>query len=112
MSQELIWIDYFRDASGKYPFKKWYESLKDSLAQTVVDARLARVRLGNLGDCKSVGQSVYELRIMHGPGYRIYFGRENEKLILLLCGGNKGDQKKDIRRAQEYWKIWRQASEE
>lgn len=111
MVEELVQIDYFRDAAGKSPYKKWYDSIQDSLTQTIIDARLARVRLGNFGDCKSLGQTVYELRITHGPGYRIYFGKKNERVILLLCGGDKGNQEKDIKKAQELWKIWRQENE-
>lgn len=111
MNKELIRIDYFKDASGKSPFKKWYESLTDSLVQTIIDSRLVRVRLGNIGDCKPVGRGVYELKITHGPGYRIYFGKENERAIILVCGGDKGSQRNDIKKAQELWKSWRQKNE-
>lgn len=111
MNKELIRIDYFRGAAGKSPFKEWYESLTDSLTQTIVDARLTRIRLGNFGDCKPVGQAVYELRITHGPGYRIYFGKESTRAIILVCGGNKGSQRSDIKKAQELWKNWRQKNE-
>lgn len=66
--------------------------------------RIDRLRLGNFGDCKSVGNGVYELRIRAGPGFRVYFGLERQKLVILLCGGDKSTQKKDIATAIEYWK--------
>ncbi len=58
---------------------------------------------GNLGDCSVVGAGVYEMRIHFGPGYRVYFGQEGTHIIVLLCGGDKSTQAKDIKRAQEYW---------
>lgn len=69
-------------------------------------ARLNRIRLGNFGDCKSVGGGVEEMRIDLGPGYRIYYGREGSLVVVLLCGGNKRTQAKDIVRAQKHWKEY------
>ena len=69
-----------------------------------MDVRIARVRTGNFGDCKSVGEDVYELRIDYGPGYRVYFGKVESTIILLLCGGDKSSQDDDIRKAKEYWR--------
>ncbi len=69
-------------------------------------ARLNRIRLGNFGDCKSVGGGVEELRIDFGPGYRVYYGREGAVVVILLCGGDKRSQAKDIFRAQEYWREY------
>jgi putative addiction module killer protein len=71
-----------------------------------VRARLNRIRLGNFGDCKSVGSGVEELRIDFGPGYRIYYGREGSLVVILLCGGSKASQARDILRAQRYWKEY------
>jgi putative addiction module killer protein len=70
----------------------------------IVRALLNRIRLGNFGDCKSVGGGVEELRIDFGPGYRAYYGREGSSVVILLCGGCKGTQNRDIPRAQRYWK--------
>lgn len=64
--------------------------------------------MGNLGEWNSVGHGVYELKIDYGPGYRIYFGQEGNRLIILLCGGDKTTQQKDIKKAQEYWADWRE----
>jgi len=65
------------------------------------------VRLGNFGDCKSLGDGVFELRMTFGPGYRVYFGREGEQVIVLLCGGDKSTQDKDIGRAKAAWTDYR-----
>ena len=69
-------------------------------------ARLNRIRLGNFGDCKRVGGGVEELRIDFGPGYRIYYGRRGSLLVVLLCGGDKGTQARDILTAQKHWKEY------
>lgn len=84
-----ISIHYFIDSSGRSPYHVWYERLGDEKTRQVIDARMARLRSGNLGDCKSVGSGVLELRIDYGPGFRIYFGKMEEQLILLLIGGSK-----------------------
>jgi putative addiction module killer protein len=91
---------------GKVPFAAWFDSLKDVKTQTIVLKRLDRVALGNLGDHRSVGSGVYELRIDYGSGYRIYFGQVNSVIVLLLCGGDKGTQDQDIVDAKEYWKDY------
>lgn len=69
-------------------------------------ARLNRIRLGNFGDCKGVGGGVEELRIDFGPGYRVYFGREGSFVVILLCGGDKRSQARDILIAQQYWREY------
>ena len=78
-------------------------SVDDKRAVARVFARIARVRQGNLGDYKSVGDGVSELRIDYGPGYRVYFGQEGRRIVILLCGGDKRTQDKDINLAKEYW---------
>jgi putative addiction module killer protein len=88
------------------PFSDWLASLKDARAVGIVRARLNRIRLGNFGDCKSVGEGVEELRIDFGPGYRVYYGREGSLVVILLCGGSKGTQAQDILKAQRYWKEY------
>jgi putative addiction module killer protein len=72
-----------------------------------IRARIARVRLGNLGNCEPVGGGVLELKINYGPGYRVYFGQVGMKLVILLCGGDKSSQAEDIRRAIEYWEDYK-----
>ncbi len=101
-SKPRILIEY-SDDKGRIPFRDWLQSLKDFRAQAIVDARLTRVRMGNFGSCRSVGQGVMELKIDIGPGYRVYFGQDGDKVVVLLVGGNKKTQSSDIKRAQEYW---------
>lgn len=81
-------------------FTDWIGGLRDLRAVARIDARIGRLRLGNFGDAKSVGGSVSELRIDYGPGYRVYFTRRGEAVVLLLCGGDKSSQAKDIRLAK------------
>lgn len=88
---------------GRTPFADWLRKLTDQKARNSIRVRIARLRLGNLGDYKSVGQGVLELRIDIGPGYRLYIGQDGSRLILLLCGGTKLSQAADIKKAQEYW---------
>jgi putative addiction module killer protein len=90
-------------ADARIPFDEWYFSLRDSKTQYKIDARLERVSIGNLGDYRSVGEGVCELRIKYGPGYRIYFGQIGTTIVLLLCGGDKSTQEQDINKAKEYW---------
>ena len=100
-------IRNYLTVDGKNIFDEWLDSLRDIRAKAKIRARLDRVEDGNLGDCKSVGEGVFELRIDYGPGYRIYFGQEGITIIILLCGGDKSTQKQDIDKAQEYWKDYR-----
>jgi putative addiction module killer protein len=82
---------------------EWLTRLKDHNAIVAVDKRIARMRLGNLGDRKHIGGGVHELRIHYGPGYRVYYGLDGETVVILLCGGDKGSQQRDIARAKRYW---------
>jgi len=96
-------IEEYLLEDGKNLFRVWLSSLKDKKAQYIVDARLVKIRLGLFGNCEPVGKGVLELKIFYGPGYRIYFGRDGDTLVVLLCGGTKKKKKKDIKQAQEYW---------
>ena len=87
------------------PFIAWLTALKDRDGAAIVRARLARLRLGNFGDARSVGGGVMELKINHGPGYRVYFGRRESTIVVLLCAGDKSSQARDIATAKEYWRI-------
>ena len=88
---------------GRIPFLEWYYSLRDRKTQYKIDTRLERVELGNLGNYRSVGEGVFELKINYGPGYRIYFGQIGTTIVILLCGGDKSTQQEDINKAKEYW---------
>ena len=82
-------------------FEQWFERLRDGIAQKRIAARIARIEIGLFGDVKPVGGKVSELRIDHGPGYRVYFTRVGETIILLLVGGDKSMQERDIEKAKE-----------
>lgn len=81
-------------------YAEWFKSLRDRMARNRIDVRVRRLSLGNLGDVKPVGEGVNELRIDHGPGYRVYFVQRGSVLIVLLAGGDKSTQDKDIRKAK------------
>ena len=99
-------VESYVRLDGSCPFNQWIDSLQDQKARSRVRARIARLRLGNLGDYKAVGGGVIELRIDYGPGYRLYCGQVGNKLVILLCGGDKSSQSADIGRAIEYWEDY------
>ncbi len=87
-------------------FRKWRQRLKDQRARGLIASRLDRLAYGHAGDVTAVGQGISELRIHHGPGYRIYFQQRGEEIIILLCGGNKSTQAKDIKTAKQLAAEW------
>ncbi len=93
----------YETAGGKFPFDDWFGKLRDKRTKANIDARLVRLRLGNFGVCRAVGNGVSELKIDYGPGYRVYFGRDGEVIVVLLLGGEKSTQAKDIKKAHEFW---------
>ena len=110
-SQEKTILIYVKE-DGSTPFNDWLEALRDRKARAIIRTRINRVRLGNLGDCKSVGEGVSELRIKFGAGYRIYFGQEGDTIIILLSGGDKSSQNKDIKQALTYWQDYKRRGNE
>jgi putative addiction module killer protein len=97
-------IAYYLTADGRKPFKEWLDTLKDITARQKIRIRLDRVRLGSLGRNRSVGEGVYELKVDYGPGYGVCYGLEKRTVILLLLGGDKSSQKKDIALSKACWK--------
>lgn len=81
-------------------YAEWFKGLRDRTAQTRIDIRVRRLSLGNPGDVKPVGDGISELRVDHGPGYRVYFMQKADVLVVLLAGGDKSSQDKDIRNAK------------
>jgi len=96
-------IEIYHDNNGREPFTEWVKSISMS-DRSRIFSRLDRVESGNLGDYKPVGDDVYELRFHFGSGFRVYYGEVNNQIILLLCGGEKSSQKKDVKKAKVYWK--------
>lgn len=96
-------LRYYQTVAGAQPFVEWIERLGDARARARIQARLARVAAGNFGDAQPVGEGVMELRVDWGPGYRVYFARVGQIVVLLLCGGDKRTQRKDIDRAKAYF---------
>ncbi len=88
-------------------FKRWVRSLRDHSAVTRINARLRNVSIGNFGDTRPIGDGISEMRIHYGPGYRLYFIREGSTVIVLLCGGDKDSQQRDIERAKRLAQDWR-----
>ncbi|MHC4051439.1 type II toxin-antitoxin system RelE/ParE family toxin [Bradyrhizobium sp. 25ACV] len=87
-------------------FRKWRSRLRDERARALIASRLDRLARGHAGDVEPVGDGVSELRIHHGPGYRIYFQQRGKTIIILLCGGDKATQAKDIKEAKRLAKMW------
>ncbi|MDL2230100.1 type II toxin-antitoxin system RelE/ParE family toxin [Treponema sp. OttesenSCG-928-L16] len=81
-------------------FRDWMRSLKERITRSIINARIRRLSGGNYGDVKPVGNGISELRINYGPGFRVYFVQKGNELIILLCGGDKASQRKDIETAK------------
>ena len=95
-------LRYYLTAGGESPFENWFSNL-DAAAAAKVSVALVRLEQGNLSNAKGVRQGVLEYRIDWGPGYRVYFGRDGETLVILLTGGTKQRQQRDIEKAKELW---------
>ena len=103
MEAQLKEVAFYEDSDGTQPFRAWFDGLRDKRTQAKIQARIDRVKLGNFGYCEPVGEGVLELKIDYGPGFRVYFGQIGGQLVILLCGGDKGTQRRDIKTAHEYW---------
>lgn len=102
INNSTIRVREYLTAEGENPVRDWLKS-QPSAVSARVQARIFRIELGNLGDIRHVGHGVHELRIHVGPGIRVYVGREGTRVIILLCGGSKRTQAKDIAKARRYW---------
>ena len=101
--KELVIYETF---DGKAPFEEWLKGL-DQPVRDIVRVRLDRLERGHAGHCEPVGEGVYELKIYFGPGYRVYFGEDSRELLVLLYGGDKGTQERDIHKARAYWQDYK-----
>ena len=104
----MFTVREYLTADGRNLFRDWLGTL-DVAVRARVQARVLRFELGNLGDHKSVGAGVWEARLAFGPGYRIYFGKDGDSIIVLLLGGAKASQARDIQRAQGFWRDYLEA---
>ena len=102
-------LEYLTE-EGRNPFRDWLRRLRDPQARARIRVRLNRVRLGNFGDCRSLGGGVQEFRVPYGPGYRVYFGMKENRVVVLLAGGDKRTQARDIKIAREYWVDYQRRS--
>lgn len=96
-------LDTIKQRMAGYRFREWVESIRDLHAVEVIALRLDRIRAGNLGDYRKLGNGICEFRFFVGPGYRIYFARPSRRILLLLMGGAKGSQKADIEKAKAWY---------
>ena len=106
-----IEIKVLETDEGKVPFEEWYDSLKDKVTKVRVRRRLDRLELGNFGDTESIGDGIYELRLHFGAGYRVYFTRVGNTVIVLIGGGDKSTQKRDIVKAKVLWRKYKNEAE-
>ena len=101
---------FYQTVAGRRPFADWLEGLADANVRARIEVRLNRLALGSFGDCEPVGGGVLELRVNWGPGYRAYFARVGQEIVLLLCGGDKTSQQRDINRAKSYFEDYKARS--
>jgi putative addiction module killer protein len=107
MESSQIQVEIYETEQGKQPYVDWFNGVRDTKAQARLSTRITRLRQGNFGDSKPIGEGVIELRVDYGPGYRIYLGRDGDKLVILLSGSDKSDQKAAVKQAKEYWQDYR-----
>ncbi len=104
----MIQVVAYQTSNGHTPYAEWLESLTDKQAKARIVVRVNRVAAGNFGDCKPLRDGVQELRIDHGPGYRVYLSRQGPVLVLLLCGSDKSNQSRAVEQAIDHLNDWKQ----
>jgi len=97
----------YAQSDGHQPFTAWQDSLRDTRIKAAVATRIGRLRLGLYGDYRVIDRGIWELRIHLGAGYRLYFLRDGQRVVILLCGGDKSSQRRDILKAQRYAEDYR-----
>ena len=101
-------IRYYMASEGRQPFGEWFTDL-DAVARAKVTRAVVRLEQGSFSNVKSVGEGVFEYRIDFGPGYRVYFGQDGQTLVILLTGGTKKRQQRDIDEAHAYWRDYKES---
>lgn len=104
-------VEVYMTADGRKPFWEWLEGIKDKRTGIRLSRYIDRIESGNLGDHKGVGEGVLEMRLFFGPGYRIYFAEHGDTIVVLLCGGDKSTQDKDIETAKTYWADYKEKNQ-
>lgn len=99
-------VEEYLDVRGRSSFGEWFETL-DTQTALLINTILTRIKHGNNSNIKGVGSGIYERIVDQGPGYRIYFGKEGQEVVILLCGGSKKGQQKDIEKAKLLWKEYK-----
>jgi len=107
----MIDVVQYETENGDCPFAAWFDRL-DARAAAKIGAAVARIEAGNFGDVKPVGEGISERRLDFGPGYRMYFGQDGPKLVILLVGGTKRRQQRDIDQAKAYWDDYKRRKKE
>ncbi len=105
-SAKTIEVIVYADEDGKEPFTQWLKRLREPKTRRRILQRIARVQSGNYGDFKSLKDGVFELWLSFGSGYRVYFGEDGDTIVVLLSGGDKSTQNKEIETAKRYWKEY------
>ncbi|MGB8701458.1 MAG: type II toxin-antitoxin system RelE/ParE family toxin [Thermosynechococcaceae cyanobacterium] len=100
-------IVFYADEDGNEPFQVWIDNLHDKQGRRRIINRLFRVQQGNYGDVEPIGEGLSELRLFFGPRYRVYFGEDTGDIVVILCGGDKSSQGRDIEDAKTYWKEYK-----
>jgi len=108
----MLKLRFYRTETGKVPYLDWLSGLKDKVAAARIAQRINRVRAGNPGDWKSLESGLRELRFQFGPGYRVYYVIEDDTILILLAGGDKSSQQRDIARALEYLSDMRERDDD
>ena len=106
-------VDVYRyeTADGRVPFDEWFCGIRDGKTQARIDTNIDRLSLGNFSNCAPAGEGVSELKMDFGPGFRVYFGKDGDTIVILLGGGRKDTQDADIKRARRYWREYKDAQE-
>lgn len=100
-------VFFYADADGNEPFQLWIDALRDKQGRRRILNRLSRLQQGNYGDVEPIGEGLSELRMFFGPGYRVYFGEDAGNIVIILCGGDKASQARDIENARTNWQEYK-----
>ncbi len=107
MEAQKLTVIIYETEIGVCPFMDWFRALRDKSGKARILVRLERIEKGNFGDSKPVQRGVSELRVDAGPGYRVYYGRHHDSVVVLLCGGDKSSQRRDIEKAWDFLDDYR-----